>query len=83
MMEISFKIPGVGVQTKGAPHVILKIYKVYPYTKKIVYGIGVNLIKIRLYSGRPYIFQNYMGSAFGLDTYPWNFETNFHYKFLK
>lgn len=30
---MSFKIPGVGVQTKGAPHVILKyIYKVYPYT---------------------------------------------------
>ena len=36
--------------TIGAPHVILKIYKVYPYT--IVYSIGVD----------PIYFKNCMGS---------------------
>ena len=42
----------------GAPHAILKVYRVYPYTiylrRPLVYSIGVG----------PIYFQNYMGSAY-------------------
>ena len=52
-MEISFKIPGVGVQTKGAPHVILKYIRSTPIPYTIFFSIGVDLI--------------YFGSAYGPD----------------